>query len=64
MKSLQEKPPFTASNRQKLAKDHAFSEAEPVSAIRPDVPKIINDIIMKLLAKEPENRYQCIFSSN
>ena len=56
------KPPFTASSRSKLIKDHAFSEVEPISATRPDVPEIINNVILKLLAKEPEHRYQSAYS--
>ncbi len=54
-------PPFTASTREKIAREHAQTQPEPLTKIRPELPEYINDIVMKLLAKRPENRYQTAF---
>lgn len=54
-------PPFTASTRERIAREHAHTQPEPLTKIRPELPPYINDIVMKLLAKHPENRYQTAF---
>lgn len=56
------KPPFTANSRERLAKQHAFAEVEPLTNLRPDVPKAIEQIVHKLLAKNPKDRYQTAFA--
>ncbi len=55
-------PPFSGDNRETLERAHQTSEAEPVQSIRPDVPAVVCQIIHKLLAKRPDERYQTAFS--
>jgi hypothetical protein len=56
------KPPFTANSREKLEKQHVFADPEPLTALRPDVPLIIENIVHRLLAKHPDERYQTAFA--
>jgi serine/threonine protein kinase len=56
------KPPFTASTREKLEKQHVFADPEPLTNLRPDVPPLVEKIVHKLLAKHPKDRYQTAFS--
>jgi serine/threonine protein kinase len=55
------KPPFGGSTREKLAREHAMATAESLTTIRPDIPDVVNDIVMKLMAKHPKDRYQTSF---
>lgn len=55
-------PPFSGENREALERAHQTAEAEPVQSIRPDVPAVVGQIIHKLLAKRPDDRYQTAFS--
>jgi hypothetical protein len=56
------RPPFSGENREALERAHRVAEAEFIQNIRPDVPLIVSQIIHKLLAKKPEERYQTAFS--
>ncbi|MBC7530237.1 MAG: protein kinase [Oligoflexus sp.] len=55
------KPPFSGSTREKLAREHAMATPESLTTIRPDIPDVVNDIVMKLMAKHPKDRYQTSF---
>ncbi len=55
------RPPFLGNTREKLARDHAHAAPESLTALRPDIPDIVNDIVMKLIAKHPKDRYQTAF---
>ena len=55
------RPPFTGSTREKLEKQHVFSDPEPLTHVRPDIPIIVEKIVHKLLAKHPDERYQTAF---
>lgn len=55
------RPPFLGNTREKLARDHAHAAPEPLTALRPDIPGIVNDIVMKLISKHPKDRYQTAF---
>lgn len=55
------RPPFVESSREKLMARHVKANPEPLRSIRPDVPDIIDGIVMKLLAKHPDDRYQTAF---
>lgn len=54
--------PFTGENRVALERAHQTAEPEPIQSMRPDVPLIVAQIIHKLLAKRPDERYQTAFS--
>ena len=50
--------PFQGGNTvDKLIRHHS-QQAEPIEALRSDVPKDIADIVRKLLAKKPDDRFQ------
>jgi predicted ATPase/GAF domain-containing protein/tRNA A-37 threonylcarbamoyl transferase component Bud32 len=55
------KLPFEASDAMELVHCHIAKTPVPVCEINPDVPPIVSDIVMKLLAKNAEDRYQSAF---
>ena len=55
-------PPLNGDNREALERAHQTAEPEPLQNIRPDVPAVVAQIIHKLLAKRPDDRYQTAFS--
>jgi len=54
------KPPFTGSKPLAIAYKHVHEAAVPPSQEAPDCPKELDDIVLKCLAKSPEQRYQSI----
>ena len=54
--------PFSGENRAALERAHQTAEPEPIQNIRPDIPLVVAQIIHKLLAKRPDERYQTAFS--
>ncbi len=52
------KVPFDADTPVSVALKHMQEEPIPANAINPNIPKAVNDIIMKALRKEPNMRYQ------
>ncbi|WP_334190074.1 AAA family ATPase [Noviherbaspirillum sp.] len=50
--------PFSADDPLEWAHCHIARTAKPPCDIAPDVPRPVSDIVMKLLAKLPEDRYQ------
>ncbi len=50
--------PFDATEPMELIHCHLAKEPIPPHAKKPEIPEIISDIILKLLAKSPEDRYQ------
>ncbi len=50
--------PFDATDPMELIHCHLAKEPIPPHAKKPEIPEIISDIILKLLAKSPEDRYQ------
>jgi serine/threonine-protein kinase len=49
-------PPFTASSRQALMTAHLAERPRPLSAHRRDVPKALEALVMRLLAKQAADR--------
>ena len=51
------KPPFTSSNAAVLLRDHVVRPPVPPSHLRPSLPKELDAIVLKALAKDPALRY-------
>lgn len=52
------KPPFTSSNAAVLLRDHVVRPPVPPSHLRPSLPKELDAIVLKALAKDPGLRFQ------
>ena len=50
--------PFESNDPLELVHSHIAKTAKPVSQVNPAVPPTVSAIVAKLLAKDPENRYQ------
>ncbi|UWP80196.1 AAA family ATPase [Dactylosporangium fulvum] len=51
-------PPFGSADPLRLTHDHLARVPVPPAAVNPAVPGPLSDVIMHLLEKEPDNRYQ------
>ena len=51
-------PPFRGTSPHLVAAQHVQAEAQPLGEIRPDLPADLCAIIHKMMAKQPEARYQ------
>jgi tRNA A-37 threonylcarbamoyl transferase component Bud32 len=51
------KPPFTSGNAAVLLRDHVVRPPVPPSHLRPSLPKDVDTIVLKALAKDPALRY-------
>lgn len=54
---LSGKSPFAATKLEDIIRGHLFSEPEPITAVRPDVPGKLDAVIMRMLHKDPGERY-------
>jgi serine/threonine protein kinase len=52
------KPVFTGENALEIMTAHASVPPPTPSAVNPAVPKALSDIILRMIAKKPEDRYQ------
>ena len=52
------KPPFTSANAAVLLRDHVVRPPVPPSHLRPSLPKDVDTVVLKALAKDPALRYQ------
>ncbi|MDJ0837335.1 MAG: AAA family ATPase [Acidobacteriota bacterium] len=53
-------PCFTSQDPMELVHQHIAKEPIPAHTIKPSIPRVVSDIVLKLLAKEPEHRYQSV----
>jgi len=59
-KSLLNHAPFESEDSLEIIHSHIAKEPESPSAINENIPEVISEIILKLLKKNPEERYQNI----
>ena len=52
------RPPFTGDTPLSIAYKHVRENPEKPSTVHPDVPAALDAVVMKALAKNPDNRYQ------
>jgi hypothetical protein len=52
------RPPFPADDALEVIHRHLAEPPEAPAALNPEVPRVLSDIILRLLAKEPDKRYQ------
>jgi beta-lactam-binding protein with PASTA domain/predicted Ser/Thr protein kinase len=52
------RPPFTGDSPVAIAYKHVREDPVPPGRINPDVPDSLEAVVMKSMAKNPENRYQ------
>ncbi len=50
--------PFSASDQMEIIHAHIARQPTPLHKLKPNIPQIVSDIIMKLLSKNAEDRYQ------
>jgi serine/threonine protein kinase len=51
-------PPFGSGDPLRLVHDHLARVPVPPAQVNPAVPAVVSEIVMHLLEKEPDNRYQ------
>lgn len=51
-------PPFTGDNPTAIVYQHVHKDPPPPRAVNPSVPPELEAVILKLMAKRPEDRYQ------
>jgi predicted Ser/Thr protein kinase len=52
--------PFSGDSTSSIIYQHCHTELREPKAIRPDVPEVIQDIILKCMEKKPKDRFQSI----
>jgi len=52
------RPPFPADDPLQVIHRHLAESPEAPADLNPEVPRVLSDIILRLLAKEPDRRYQ------
>jgi predicted ATPase/serine phosphatase RsbU (regulator of sigma subunit)/tRNA A-37 threonylcarbamoyl transferase component Bud32 len=54
-------PPFAANDAMELIHAHLAKQPEPPHQIQPEIPEMVSQIVLKLLAKNAEDRYQSAY---
>ena len=52
------RPPFPSNNLEGLLAAHLSEQATPLNEVRPEVPVELAEVVTRLLAKDPAQRYQ------
>lgn len=50
--------PFESKDTMELIYNHVAKEPESITEFNLDIPKVVSDIVLKLIAKNPEERYK------
>src|SRR5919202_1555758 len=53
--------PFPITDAMELVHSHIAKQPTPPHAIQPEIPEPLSEIVMKLMAKNPEDRYQSAY---
>ncbi len=54
-------PPFKGADKLEMIYQHIATQPDELYKIKKDIPKVISKIVMKLLSKDAENRYQSAY---
>ncbi len=52
------RPPFVASQPEELLRQHALAPAPALASVRPGCSPVLAGVVARLLAKDPDDRYQ------
>jgi serine/threonine protein kinase/formylglycine-generating enzyme required for sulfatase activity len=52
------KPPFTGKSLYEILRAHHSVEAMPLNELRPEIPEALAQVVAKMMAKQPADRYQ------
>lgn len=55
---LSGRPPFRGETSLTLAMQHLTKTPEPLGSLRSDLPPVMGEIVHKMMARDPEDRYQ------
>ncbi len=50
--------PYNGENTDEIARQHVYGTLTPPKSVDSNIPQKLNDIIVKMMAKKPEERYQ------
>lgn len=57
------KTPFTGDNLGEMLRKHLSSQPAQLNELRDDMPRVLNEVVQKLLRKNPRERYQSASSA-
>ena len=50
--------PYEGNNAQEISRQHLFGTLVPPAEVNPEIPVEVSNIIVRMMEKEPQNRYQ------
>jgi len=53
--------PFVTADASELIHCHIARNPKPACDVNPEIPRVVSDIVMKLMAKSPEDRYRSAY---